>query len=107
MNLNEEAINLSIKKYERYVEILKENFGKKLVDIETIKLGTDGCSLCNLFFNKNCCGCPIREKTGYWECKETPYIEIVHHPSWMIDDIIVELFQKEVDFLELLRENNK
>ena len=45
--------------------------------IETDK-GSDNCPLCWIFiFNKGnnepCHGCPVRERTGYTGCKNTPY----------------------------------
>lgn len=35
--------------------------------------GTSTCALCMLHWYKNCRGCPIEQKTGMWECRDTPY----------------------------------
>ena len=36
-------------------------------------IGPDHCSLCKLFYDGGCNGCPVAEKTGYNDCQTTPY----------------------------------
>jgi hypothetical protein len=33
------------------------------------------CALCRSFKMNDCKGCPVREKTGFMDCVETPYVE--------------------------------
>ena len=35
--------------------------------------GTRDCPLCALFFQQSCEECPVRENTGRWHCRDTPY----------------------------------
>lgn len=38
-------------------------------------ISSDQCSLCNLFFDGGCFGCPVYEKTKISGCHGTPYQE--------------------------------
>jgi hypothetical protein len=35
--------------------------------------GTDNCPLCTKFYDQNCSGCPVAEKTGFILCWKSPY----------------------------------
>jgi hypothetical protein len=50
----------------------------KATDYHSIRLGTDGCPLCQLLFDKDhpdgiCGGCPVFERSGEDNCRKTPY----------------------------------
>ena len=37
--------------------------------------GAETCALCDLFYWKDGCnGCPVKERTGQWGCRGTPYL---------------------------------
>lgn len=57
------ALKGSIKKW----ELIVAGEGKDL--------GAENCPLCQLFIVRGCKGCPVMEKTGYAECKGSPYDE--------------------------------
>lgn len=41
------------------------------------------CALCGLFFERNCKGCPVNEKTGLRFCRGTPHGAAVSaHSDW-------------------------
>ena len=75
------------------------------------------CSLCSLFFENNCAGCPIKEKTGETQCNNTPYREFTHHVTLTHKNFIPpplfsyrvycpeckRLAEKELKFLKSLR----
>lgn len=58
------ALNESIRHWQRYVDGFGKEEGEPLVH---------NCSLCGLFYQSECSGCPIREKTGFINCRRTPY----------------------------------
>ena len=33
----------------------------------------EDCALCDLFFEYDCIGCPVRERTGEEDCLDSPY----------------------------------
>ena len=78
---------------------------------------TANYSLCSLFFENNCAGCPIKEKIGETQCNNTPYREFTHHINLTHKDFIPpslfyyrvycpeckRLAEKELKFLKSLR----
>ncbi len=56
-----EALDGSIKKWDRIVKSTKAK-----------DRGYSNCPLCHLFADKGCKGCPVKRKTGVWECYQTP-----------------------------------
>ena len=88
-----QALEKSIKHWEENVECAREG---RETDIRQ-----SSCALCNLFFHKECVGCPVSEKTGTDTCKLTPYDKVFYsrgteeHLSVCID---------ELNFLKSLRE---
>lgn len=58
------ALNESIKHWQRYVDGFGKEEGEPLVF---------NCSLCRVFYRYDCVGCPIRERTGRINCHGTPY----------------------------------
>ncbi len=59
-----QALNKSIAKWER---------NATTYDLWEVTLGILECALCQLFWDRNCKGCPVLEKTGATCCDETPY----------------------------------
>lgn len=95
------ALNGSIKKWER---VLSE--------------GTDGtnwmdCPLCLLFWEKNCNGCPVRDRTGRPICQGSPFEQYADARDAVDGDGVDEMdigeepsviaaAQAELDFLKSL-----
>src|SRR5690242_9276755 len=70
---------------------------------------SDDCALCDLFcpFGLRCNGCPVREKTGMNQCRDTPFYDAHEaHLSWQHADGTRENWQlaaqRELDFLKSL-----
>lgn len=59
---------------------------------EMIDDGTDNCSLCHEFYDRECSGCPVSIATGHRLCERTPYILFTKASSDRIDE--VELFAR-------------
>jgi hypothetical protein len=76
-----------------------------IVDGTGVDRGADNCPLCKMFISKNCRGCPVRERTGFGGCGNTPYREYVVHAfaRGSGDLLALELARKELEFLESLR----
>lgn len=67
------ALRQSIEKWERNaVAETPEDFTK----------GFGSCPLCQLFWESDCVGCPVRDRTGYWCCLGSPYDEEAHE-DWL------------------------
>lgn len=64
----EEALEGSIKKWERIVK-------------STRALDADNCPLCDLYYYKDCIGCPVHAKTGVRTCTGTPYAPWLDHQN--------------------------
>ena len=78
--------------------------------------GIDNCPLCALFYNHNCDGCPVYEKTEYEDCQNSPYEQWQHdyrsecgiYPTgagggaYATTDSLKALARKEADFLRSL-----
>ena len=63
------ALNASIKQWTRNRNVRRP---------QDIKIGTEHCALCKLYFRRNrgdraCAGCPIKTYTGRGFCQKTPY----------------------------------
>ena len=101
------ALQRSIEKWEQKA---KESV------VEDVRIGADECPLCDLFFEDDCEGCPIFEKTGHTNCRRTPFIKA--YDVWMYwrefpEDgeyrlLFNEASEEEADFLKSLlpKENN-
>lgn len=80
----------------------KEN--EQVTDIDDAKTGARHCALCVLFFDfpNDCKGCPVKEKTGKNNCRDTPYYQTVDSKN----DSDLEAFRlaakAEREFLESL-----
>jgi hypothetical protein len=68
-------------------------------------LGTRNCPLCKMFIDKNCRGCPVRERTGFSRCQATPYGGYVSEVFQRgTGDLLARAAaRKELEFLESLR----
>lgn len=45
---------------------------EKILDGSGIDKGRGNCPLCTSFYDRGCIGCPIRDKTGMGNCRNTP-----------------------------------
>ncbi|MCK5132372.1 MAG: hypothetical protein KAR40_09515 [Candidatus Sabulitectum sp.] len=64
------------------VELLKGSIGKWLKirrSVKALDRGVDNCSLCIGYSEPVCDGCPVKEHTGSYDCRQTPYVEWVKH----------------------------
>lgn len=73
--------------------------------------GTSNCPLCAEFFDDYCVGCPVRKKTGFSVCRQTPYKDwssairakfSPFEPATASTSELVALAQAELDFLRSL-----
>ena len=71
-------------------------------------LGARSCSLCTLFSNPDCCGCPVNNHTGNQRCVSTPYnvaFKVFHSTKGFASLRFQKAAAKERDFLISLRED--
>jgi len=70
-------------------------------------LGPENCALCQLFYYKNCVGCPVYQSTGLRYCAGSPYEEWSYYGYRSATDggdiVPYELAKKELEFLKSLR----
>jgi len=57
----EDPLELSIQKWEDIVNGVGEDEGRY------------NCALCYVYYDKDCKGCPVKERTGHDSCDGTPY----------------------------------
>lgn len=69
------ALRKSIEKWDRNTRVKTPH---------AARLGAGDCPLCALFRVRDfgCTGCPVREKTGYDYCDDTPYEVALHAHGW-------------------------
>jgi len=95
------------------LKVLKGSIKKweKIVEGTGIDEGTDNCPLCELFYYKDCHGCPVYEKTNCPDCIDTPCGDWNEHIATKHKEkgdykvycpVCKELAQKELDFLKSL-----
>lgn len=123
------ALNDSIKVWEKKLEVVKANkgnvpsesrddydyafsFGSKGKEI--VHLGQERCPLCKKFYNDgDCIECPIKKVTKCANCGRTPYWKIedaFFHYAYAnkpVDNKLIKLVKKEVDFLKSLKPKRK
>ena len=75
------------------LEALKESitYWEDIVHKDAPIMGVAGCALCKEFYYDRCNGCPVKEKTGFMGCVNTPYFKALYGGS--------REKQKELDFL--------
>lgn len=112
------ALKGSIKKWQKIYNFLKykrrytERTHNKLLHLES---GINNCPLCELFYKIDdvtdsfgCHLCPVKNRTGYNHCKDSPYYEFRHrwyglrYGSSLSN--LKKYAKKELDFLKTLRE---
>lgn len=49
---------------------------EKALTTYDVRVGSGHCALCELFWDRSCNGCPVRERTGKKHCEDSPYDEI-------------------------------
>jgi|SRR5690606_28026025 len=90
-----EALKASIRKWEKNAEVKTPD--DYLID-------SSDCPLCDLFFHKDCDGCPVYSRTGQEMCNGTPYREAFK--AWVqwgrAPEVAHEAARKEVAFLKSL-----
>lgn len=89
------ALNESIKHWQRYVDGFGKTEGEPLVH---------NCSLCGLFYQEECAGCPIDERTGRINCRGTPYGDAfdAYHNSGPTSQEFIEQAKLMLEFLKSL-----
>ena len=95
-----EALQKTIEQWEKIIEGKEED------------RAAENCPLCALFPTFFCSGCPIRERTRWSNCRDTPYerwefhhmeIHNQHNPPWKIEcDECRRLAEEELNFLKEL-----
>lgn len=81
---------------------------KRIVRGKESSEGTENCALCQEFFDSNCKGCPVQEKTGQTSCFDTPYIKFFTRTEpedggighWARTPKAVRAAEKELKFLK-------
>ena len=61
-----EALEASIEKWKR---------NAAEVNVFKTSISNKDCALCSLFYDDDCQGCPVSEKSGRKFCGNTPYLE--------------------------------
>jgi hypothetical protein len=89
----EEAIDLSIEKWEGILKKRKE-LGRNLDGGSWESV--ESCPLCAKFGNDDCVNCPIYEYVGYPYCHYTPFGSAAQNPT-------VKNLQAEIEFLKEMR----
>lgn len=98
------------------LKALKDSIAKwegntRVDDIDDALLGHKECPLCILFWSEchatSCNGCPVKDRTGYGYCSDTPFDEVCIALDLMENDgAPLSDFHKaaraEVDFLKSL-----
>ena len=105
-----EALEGSIRHWEENLENAKRGM------LERVSLSANDCSLCELFFQVDCRGCPVSNETLKKKCGGTPYYAVENALKAMRfetletikkNDLIITLhykMQAEMDFLKGLKE---
>lgn len=107
------ALKECIKKYERYVRIVKES--KEKIHFANnrsygLHFGVDKCALCEIHHTPEFCKpefckyCPIKQKVNEYSCNNIPYDEIMKALDYNKrgnEELLIAL-QTEVDFLKYL-----
>lgn len=85
-----EAIKGSIKKWE------------EIRDGKRHDSGHSDCPLCQVYYmgNNDCDGCPVKEKTGKSNCRNTPYVDYCRASN--LGEKVDTAAQAEIDFLTSL-----
>lgn len=90
------ALKGSIKKWEKIEARTEED------------KGVSNCPLCRVFFSYNCHNCPVKNRTGFASCKNTPYDkwELHQHVNHYSKRVVCKWCKKyakdEVEFLKSL-----
>jgi hypothetical protein len=105
----EDPLELSIEKWE---DIVEKNNGQN-------PMYWNNCALCLTFWNADCTGCPVRERTGHDCCEGTPFEALEAHLSecracerikngdgLKLCKDGMEVAKKELEFLKSLRSIN-
>lgn len=95
------ALKQSIEKWERNTVAETPN---------EFTLGPRNCPLCEMFWQRECLGCPVRDRTNLSGCLGTPYDRTVSARMWWIDnpsdatlrEKAHDAARDEVDFLRSL-----
>ena len=99
-NREDDPLGLSIEKWEAIVRLLEA--GERVANDGATKT----CALCRVYsLLVNCNGCPVRKRTGFSYCWETPYEEWCKQAQGDLDPgAMLAAARAELDFLKSLRE---
>jgi hypothetical protein len=64
--------------------------------------GPDNCPLCQCFFEADCAGCPVYEKTGLYSCEGSPYEAFSDAEDANDEKRMALAARAELDFLKSL-----
>lgn len=82
-----------------------------VTNLADVLIGLDYCALCEIFNNRlanlGCEGCPVKDRTGFRHCFDTPYS--LAAKAWVHGNLprFKKAAQEMVDFLKGLREEPK
>lgn len=97
-----QALDASIEKWETLVKLFELG-----VSLPIDEGGADSCGLCTLYFsyeNGDCKKCPIFKKTGFVECRKTPYREYADEKhDHCRPAILLKHAKRELTFLQSLK----
>ncbi len=65
-------------------------------EVQHVKVGSDDCPLCTLFYANMCDGCPVSQRTDKRYCDDTPHTAVtdvlefwpsVQKPNWTAEEL--------------------
>lgn len=97
-----QALDASIEKWETMVKLLEVR-----VPLPIDEGGADSCGLCTLYYsveNGDCRKCSMYKRTGFIECRDTPYRDFVEEKNGMCrPDVMLKHAKRELAFLQSLK----
>jgi len=89
---------------------------ENIVSGNGMDFGADNCELCHKFGKVGCFNCPVKEKTGFGSCYETPFAKWRNHHKEVHSNmfsrkveckVCLRLAKEELAFLKGLRKKVK
>ena len=79
---------------EKTKEALEGSINKwyNIVIGKEVDKGANNCPLCKVFFDKDCWGCPVRNKTGEMNCYNSPYLAFVDAYENEVEELAGSLY---------------
>lgn len=90
-----------------YQSIKKWQDNVRCTDIDKALTGQLTCPLCEVFYHRDCAGCPVAEETGQVMCRGTTYSEAHRAKDAIAEGLapmstFTEPAKKYLEFLEML-----